>query len=134
MSNIERKRAYSAAFERPATPTGHQPKAQRTLTPSSVADVNAAINDENKNPADQSRDVAMSDAHAKASSLPLRGTALQELVEIPASGGQLRPKLTLGDDDDSVDGAGAWEPAPFTIYEDPDAAMVRLSLGRGEEE
>ena len=127
MSNTSRKRAFSTAFERPATPSAHQTKAVRTLSVSALAD-ELTINDENADPAGCSQD---GNIPARESSLPPRGTPLQQLVEISYSDGQFRPKITLGDDD-MMDDGGAWESTPFVIYEDPDVVMKRLALG-GEE-
>lgn len=145
MSQPERKRAFSQAFEHPATPA-HQTKVPKITTPTPLE----TEGKENASPPDQNHDTthaSPSPANVyhppgitphqpqQATSLPLRGVPLRELAELPSSGGLLRPRMTLGDNEPPVGSgaAGDWESAPFTIWEDEDIVMEKLSLGDAEE-
>jgi hypothetical protein len=126
MSTFERKRSLSAAFEHPASPA-RKAKTTKIASP-------ASKNKENEAPPPQDHGVEAASSpvnvnfapHIPASPMS-RGIPLQELTEIPSSGGLLRPKMTL-DDDDSVDHEAVWEPTPFVIWEDVDVAVERMSF------
>jgi hypothetical protein len=136
-SKTERKRSLSTAFEHPTTPA-REAKTNKIGTPAS----NTKENDH------QGQDVDM-ESPAKvcqppgitphqrqpATSLPLRGVPLQQLVEVLSSGMVFRPKITLGEDvEEGLEVEGQWEAAPFAIWEDVDVVAERLSLGgEGEE-
>lgn len=114
---VERKRSLSTAFEHPAPPP-RETKVNRIGTP-------ASDNKENDR----------QEQHVKTATLPGRGAPLQELVEIPSSGGVLRPKMTLGEDASvACEVEGQWQSAPFEIWEDVDVVAERLALGGGREE